>query len=719
LTLAALFIQLAHGSRAHAAAQTYCVGGYDGVPMNVSAACAKPAIEKLHAKCWHEHNFVSDGETCMVCWDECDTSCVWDFLRHNRRFKLVDPYTCARLGEMHNGQEILEHVIAGKPATPPPPPPAVLEARLESLSPGPYTAGDKITLQGSLRDDAGNLRKVAGGSFVVTDAEGKSVELPARVERDGTLAAELTLPASSAVNVEFRPVPPTLGKGEELRKKTSSPTALKVEVCGYRAQVVSPAAMEPLVSGQTTLLRAVLLDASGKIPIAPLPVDLALELTVQVAGEPARRLQANSALEASFTLPPSPAPRVVRVSAGGKAGARVVCPLGEQEATISDLGLGFDLSGFPKTCYAGIPCRGTLKLIRPAQGPGRASAEALLADPSTLAVLTDTGEEIARLHPAPDDRYAFDRTYSEAARAHWAFEVQGPRGTVAMPAHAVTVRPALKLSLPVELDFGTVTAGTALFSACRRLDFSESQAAEEHRWELSAEGGSACLGKPVLAFKNAAGRADSRPLSPPVTVEALDPQSRWLDLCLEVPRCLGEPPQDGMSVKVSPLTPEFKGQSATVRLRWTIASRGFLACQGYWFWPLVGSLGMAFVAAGIVRPARFSAAAAVRVAGSEKGLRTASALVLRECPGAGAGFYRDARLGLHGDGSVNGRVRLAAVHFRAVRGGGFVLTGTGPLEVQERRTLKWSPVGDLGRGHVPQGSAPYRSGGVYFKVESA
>jgi hypothetical protein len=51
------------------------------------------------------------------------------------------------------------------------------------------------------------------------------------------------------------------------------------------------------------------------------------------------------------------------------------------------------------------------------------------------------------------------------------------------------------------------------------------------------------------------------------------------------------------------------------------------------------------------------------------------------------------------------------------RGTGVVLEGQGPLEQQDRRTLKWEPVGDLARGHLPLPSVLYRAGGIFFKLE--
>lgn len=707
------------GAQAGRAGETYCVGGYEGTPPNVVAACDLPAVRAMH-RLWHFHTFVTNGQECFACYDENDSTCITKFIDRNPgTWQRANGYDCARLyGEMHTAGNVVAHVINGEPVQPPPPPPRMqLEARVERVSPGPYTAGDKVTVVGAVRDEAWALRRITGGTFRVTDASGQSTEHPGTVQPDGTVSAELSLPPSDSVRIEFTPKTPPLGQNETLRAAASEARSLKVEVCGFRARVVQPAGHEALLAGQSTPLSARLFDAAGQVPVASPPAGLSLEFTVQVDGEQPQVLRADGALSATWTPPASPKPREVRFSAGGRVGERVVCPAGEISATVSDLGLGFDTSELPGTCYIGLPCQGTVRLLRPEPGPGRQQVDALLADPKVEARMVDTGDERYRGPPRPDDRYTFSATYGEPGNVSWSIVFQTPRGPVAMPAHEVRVRPQLKLELPAELDFGTVSAGASVGTACQKLDFSGSQGAEEHRWELRAEGLGGCQSRPVLGFLNALGQADTRGLEPSLGIEALDPKDRRLDICLEVPRCAGEVSPDSAVLRVVPLTPEFKAQEKTVRLRWKVEGRGFLGCHGAWVWPALGLLGFGLVVAGFTQPARFPPGASIRVAGSERGMRQSAAILLQACPGSSPGFYRDARLGLHGDGEVNGRTRNAVIVLRATRGAGVVLTGLGPLEQQDRRTLQWEPVADLAQGHVPSPSVLYRAGGTYFKVE--
>ncbi|WNG45578.1 hypothetical protein F0U60_16835 [Archangium minus] len=699
--------------------RTYCVGGYDGTPPNVLAACNQPAIRQMHRQ-WHAHTYVTDGNGCSLCYDEKDDTCETVFLATHPNYRAIDKYDCARLGESHRAGDLVAHVIDGKSVAPPPPPPAVqLEARVERITPGPYTTGDKLSVVGAVRDDKGALRGIAGGTFRITDSKGQSTDVRGTVQPDGTVAAEFVLPSTDQARIEFIPDKPPLAPGETLRAAASEAQSLKVELCGFRARLVQPAVGETLVSGQSALLRATLFDAAGKVPVQGAPAGLSLTFTVQVEGEPAQTLVADQEQSASWTPPASPQPRQARISVGGRVGERVVCPAGEVTTTVSDLGLGFDTSELPRTCYVGLPCKGTVVLRRPREaGAERQRVDALLMDPGVRVRMVDTGEERYSGPPRTDDRYEFLATYDKPKSASWSLVLQTPRGPIEMPEHEVQVRPQLMLEVPAELDFGTVRAGTSVTEACQRLDFSHSRGAEEHFLALRVEGLGNCQSRPVLHFLNALNQADMRDLEPASDTRALlDPRDLRLDICLEVPRCAGEVSPESAVLRVVPLTSEFKAQEKTVRLRWKVEGRGFLGCHGAWVWPSLALLGFGVMLAGFTQPARFPPGASIRVAGSERGIRQASAILLQGCPGSGAGFYRDARLGLHGDGELNGRTRNAVIILRATRGAGVVLTGTGPLEQQDRRTLKWEPVADLAAGHVPSPSVLYRAGGTYFKVE--
>jgi hypothetical protein len=695
--------------------KTWCVGGYDGMPPLSNDACGQPAVRRVHAD-WHKHNYVTDGTKCYVCWDEEDASCQTDFLATHPGWSGLDAYECLRAGAHDRSDQILDHVIAGQHAAPPPPPPpTVLTAKLEQVSPGPYSVGDKVRVIGAVRDDHDAIRPVSGGSFVIDDGHGGRTTVPGVLAPNGTVHAEVELPSSDTTRITFTPAAPTLAPGEMLRAAASDPFALRVDLCAFRARVVGPAPGESLAAGQAIDLRAALFDGTGKTAVTP-PPDAAIEFTITPSGAASATVP-GAGLTARWTPPPSPKSRAVTISAGGHAGARMICPLAPVTVTVSDLGLGFDASGLPVQCYVGLRCAGEVRLVRPASGAARQKIDVLLGDAHTSVALLEDNRELSTAPARADDRVTFDRRYTVVGTVIWTVEVRGENGTIRMDSHEIRVRPALKLALPSDLDFGTVPAGTPWSEHCQKLDFSQSQAAEEHTWDVVFEPGTGCLAEPLLAYSTSTGQQTSRKLRPAAIVQAFDPHDRSLYICLDTPRCEGETPPAGIALKLTPRTPEFAAQSATVHLHWKVRGRPFYLCHAFWLGPLAGGLFGLFVLLGILRPARFPVAAAIRVAGSEKGTRTAAAIVLRECPGSSPGFYSDACLGLHDDGSVNGRTAGALVRLRAVRGGGVVLSGHGPVEVQDRRTRAWEPVDDLHRGHPPTTARLYRAGSTYFRVE--
>ena len=181
-----------------------------------------PAVLAMHSK-WHYHFWVTNGRECFV-YDEEDDTCNTTFLRRNQgTYWRADPHECARLfGERHGANMLVAHVIDGKPVTPPPPPPPMqLDARVERISPGPYTAGDKVTVVGAVRDEQGALRRITGGTFRVTDANSHTAR--GTVQPDGTVSAGFSLPTSSSLRIEFVPVAPPLAQTSNSVRRPPSP----------------------------------------------------------------------------------------------------------------------------------------------------------------------------------------------------------------------------------------------------------------------------------------------------------------------------------------------------------------------------------------------------------------------------------------------------------------------------------------------------------------
>jgi len=354
--------------------------------------------------------------------------------------------------------------------------------------------------------------------------------------------------------------------------------------------------------------------------------------------------------------------------------------------------LVIDTSGLPDACLVGEPCAGS------------ASAD------QGAALIVGDGD--ARLAEGPRQGVVAQAVYGEPGPRVWTvYAVDDAGQTLATASHTVDVEQPLRLVAPAVLDFGTVGAGTATFAEghCQQLDLSASVGLSENLFSLAyAPPEEGCFAVPVLR----GGRPERpRPVSLPLSGYALSDSE---EICLLVPACAGEH-VEAAALTVTPQDPRYASQAATVTVRWDVEGRSWLSCNAWWLALLAATLFTLWVIVGIVRPARFPREAAIAIAGSDKGLRRAAPQVLREVRGARSGFYRDARLGVHADGSVSARTRGALLQLRASRTHGLVLAG--PVEMLDRRSRQWRAPEDLAEGHVPSPSVTYRSGDLWFRLE--
>ena len=282
----------------------------------------------------------------------------------------------------------------------------------------------------------------------------------------------------------------------------------------------------------------------------------------------------------------------------------------------------------------------------------------------------------------------------------------------------IALRQLPRLKAPEVLDFGTVTAGTRTEEHCVTLDLTGSTSLRGQSLALSLEGLGECEARPQLVVGlDAAGTPDRfRSMEP----EALIPEMVYdgMQLCLSVPFCSGEtaPPEAVLRLVPGGHT----DRAVAVPVRWEVEGRSWLACNSVWLLPLLGGLGVLWVVAGFVRPHRFPGASTITVAADPKSLRRASPIRLREVRGSRSGFYRDARLGVHFDGSVNARVRGAAAVLRATKAGVAILPRAA-IEVYDRRKRQWRPPQtdeESGGGMiVPAPGEVFRCGDVCFQID--
>lgn len=694
---------------------TYCVGGYDGFGGARTDACELPAQASRHSA-WHFHDMLFDGSRCWACWDEEDATCEISFLDAQRGWREVGEGDDVCLSHAA-ADTVFSHVVDGQAVVAPPPPPTVLAARVDQVAPGPHSAGDDVTVSGSVRDPSGVVRPVTGGRFELTASDGSKTTFAGMRRSDGTVAANVRLPNSKGVAIRFVPDPPALLPNERMGAAISDASSVQVATCDFRARITAPNKGASLSSGAPTRLRAALWNAADTAPV-PSEAGASLVFSVLTPGGGAPTLPADSALEATWTPPAATAPEAVSFSASGTVGSQTICPSTAVTATYSDLGLGFDDSGLPTRCYTGMDCRGPIRLVRPEPGSGRARVDALLADPAARIAILDNGAEVWRGSPIAGDIYPFTQSYVGLGAHSIKFTViRGDGSVVEMPDHQITVRPPLRVVVPVDLDLGTHTAGDHWTTTCTKLDMSGSQAADEHQWELKVEGVTGCAAQPGLGYTNAAGSPDIAPLSQTVTQPAFDPRRREFQICLALPSCAADSAPTGAKLLLRPLTPAFADQAREVSLRWVVVGRPWYTCHGWWLWPTLMTTGLVLLVTGVLRPARFAAGVSIRVAGTEAGVRRASAMDLRGISGSRAGFFRDARLGVHLDGNVSGNVRGAPVVLLATRDRGVVLLGGANVERFDASSRKWKAVEDLAAGHVPSSRSVYRVGSTHFQVD--
>jgi len=347
-----------------------------------------------------------------------------------------------------------------------------------------------------------------------------------------------------------------------------------------------------------------------------------------------------------------------------------------------------DTSSLPVSCVVGQDCAGEVSATQPGRitvtAGGRPVGEG--AGSASVSVTPD----------APGD-------------LPLTIQLIGEDGSVVTVTHQVAVVPPLSLSVPASLDLGTVVAGTPTLSeaACTSLGVS-GEGLDQNTFRLDFAPADGCQSRPALRFVSAGGWEKAVRL--PTENYAL---SEDTVVCLVVPYCAGEVGEG--TITITPADARFAAQAADISVRWEVTARSWLACNAWWLALVGGTLLLVWVFVGVVRPARFSREASIAVAGSDKGLRRAAPQLLRECSGARAGFYRDAALGVHADGSTSGRLRGSLLTLRARRRGEIVLSGA--VQVVNRRSRKLETPEDLAQGHVPLPGVTYRAGELWIRFE--
>jgi len=273
---------------------------------------------------------------------------------------------------------------------------------------------------------------------------------------------------------------------------------------------------------------------------------------------------------------------------------------------------------------------------------------------------------------------------------------------------AVQVEGFLDLALvpnPASLDFGEWRGERSETRRCSVVDLSGSTNADRVPLSCTPQGaveGGALSCTPVEGSEADLGNGrKGQPLK--------------YEVCFAAEGCCGELAPPGLGVLFAATHPHYSAAAVTVPTRAKVGETGWLRCWWPWLALAAGLLFFGWVVAGFVRPSDFDPAASVYVAGSEVGLKRASALVLRETPGGTRGFYRNARMCLNAGGDFVRAPRAAVLVLEAGPGGSTRFATAAGLERKVQRTGKWEPVPaeELALGYTP--NTVYRVGSLYLK----
>lgn len=272
----------------------------------------------------------------------------------------------------------------------------------------------------------------------------------------------------------------------------------------------------------------------------------------------------------------------------------------------------------------------------------------------------------------------------------------------------VVVEGFLDLALvpqPASLDFGQWRGERGTTRRCSTIDLSRSTNADR-----------------VPITCTPAGRGEGGALScAPVPGSEADlgggrkGQPLRYEVCFEAEGCCGNLSPVGLVATFAGTHPHYAAAAVGVPVAVKVVETGWLRC--WWLYLVIGGtmLFLGWVTAGFVRPHDFDPASSVLVAGSEAGLRRASALVLRELPGGRRGFYRSARMCLTAGGDFTRAPRAAVVAVEAGPGGSTRFLTASGLERKSQRGGKWEPVPpeELAAGFIP--NMLYRTGTLYLQ----
>lgn len=585
--------------------------------------------------------------------------------------------------------------------------PLQLKTEIVRMSPGPFAAGDTVSVVARIAAQGGS-RPAGGGDLVITKADGTKETVRGKAEADGTVSFSFVLPPGGNASIAVTGTSPRLQHREKPDGPIASATqTLTVSPCRLRTKLTSPQANMPSTPGPTKV-RGEVVDAQGKPVNAAALGGAKLVFTVDAASGAKQKADAtfgaDGLVEAMVELPKPTGDDKLSFALVAEGRAGDICPGPLVETTLSELGVAIDLSLLPKKCYVDRPCPIDVTLRLPDDPATRPAAEQYANAPNLVATVKLGGTPF-QMRAGAAGSYKVDAVPGVPGELETevTFDVDG---RLVVAKGIVPVRWPLHLAGPTELDLGTVGAGTSWQDTCKPLDLAASTGVEEQDLKVEAIVPEGCQATLVGNFGGLRGK-----YSDGITLE-MD-ASRQIPVCIETSACASGETQS-VKLVVSAVNPDFADQKFEIPVKYVIQGRGWLACNMWWIAALAGVLLLGALGYGFIVPLDFSNDDLLRVAAKEAALPRAVARRLREMPGGKKGWYRNATFGLRNDGSATDDVKTALVVFRAGRSE-ILLSARGTLSRMNPRTHKMEPVSDP-QSHSLSKNAVYEVGGLYFKV---
>jgi hypothetical protein len=399
----------------------------------------------------------------------------------------------------------------------------------------------------------------------------------------------------------------------------------------------------------------------------------------------------------------------------GEGGNNDVCPGPTANVQLTKLGMAIDVKATHKTCYIGKKCPLEAKFKFPTDPATRTQAEKLATAPDLELIIRRNQNDVGTMNVVtsgdPNTQMTGDFTPSSPGLTE--VEVVARSKSLNREITGKTqlkVKDPIELKLPTELDLGTVTAGTGWPAGCAVLDFTDSKGVVEEAFAMKSTVPQGCKSTPALLSD---GLGAPLPAGLEVT---MDYDTRQLKICLaDVPRCADENPAP-VELTITPKNPDFPDQVRTVKIKWKVAGRSFLACHWWWIAAGLGGLGLLFIGYGFVKPYNFAAHDAVKMASDRTKLARAVGRRLRELPGGRAGWYRNAATGLREDGSTTTKLSQASVTLHAHKGDVY-LKSRGGLQRVHPQSKKLEPL-ETGKDGVPASKGViYVIGDLHFSID--